>query len=147
MQQEGVKKCCWTKISGGRMIRGRETGDRCEKVLSCWAVSHSVQPMDGSLPGSSVHGILQARILEWVAIPFSTGSSQPGIEPRAPALQADSLPSEPPGKPRRWRSAFQTMSRILVKKQTSHVCSAERLLLPRWPFCHTHIRLNIHWIQ
>ena len=34
-------------------------------------------PLDGSLPGSSVHGILQARILEWVAIPFSRGSSQP----------------------------------------------------------------------
>ena len=33
--------------------------------------------MDCSLPGSSVHGILQARILEWVAIPFSKGSSQP----------------------------------------------------------------------
>ena len=34
-------------------------------------------PMNCSLPGSSVHGILQARILEWVAIPFSKGSSQP----------------------------------------------------------------------
>ena len=34
-------------------------------------------PMDCSLPGSSVNGILQARILEWVAIPFSRGSSQP----------------------------------------------------------------------
>ena len=34
-------------------------------------------PMDCSLPGSSVHGILQARILKWVAIPFSRGSSQP----------------------------------------------------------------------
>ena len=33
--------------------------------------------MDCSLPGSSVHGILQARILEWVAIPFSGGFSQP----------------------------------------------------------------------
>ena len=33
--------------------------------------------MDCSLSGSSVHGILQARILEWVAIPFSRGSSQP----------------------------------------------------------------------
>ena len=32
-------------------------------------------PMDCNLPGSSVHGILQARILEWVAVPFSTGSS------------------------------------------------------------------------
>ena len=45
-----------------------------------------------------VHGILQARILEWVAIPFSRGSSQLGIEPRSPALRADSLLSEPPGK-------------------------------------------------
>ena len=35
------------------------------------------KPMDFNLPGSSVHGILQARILEWRAIPFSRGSSQP----------------------------------------------------------------------
>ena len=48
----------------------------------------------------TVHGILQARILEWVAVPFSRGSSQPGMEPRSPALQVDSLPAEPPGKPR-----------------------------------------------
>ena len=42
-------------------------------------------------------GILQARILEWVAISFSRGSSQlPRIRPGSPALQADSLPSEPP---------------------------------------------------
>ena len=34
-------------------------------------------PMDYSMPGSSVHGILQARILEWVAIPFSRESSPP----------------------------------------------------------------------
>ena len=34
-------------------------------------------PMDCSLPGSSFHGILQARVLEWVAISFSRGSSQP----------------------------------------------------------------------
>ena len=38
-----------------------------------------------------IHGILQARILEWVAFPFSRGSSQPGIQPRSPALQVDSL--------------------------------------------------------
>ena len=52
-----------------------------------------------SLPGSSVHGILQTRILEWVAIPFSRDLPHPGIEPRSPALQADSLPGEPQGKP------------------------------------------------
>ena len=45
-------------------------------VLSCSVVFNSLQPMDWGLPGSSVHGILQARILESVAIPFSRGSSQ-----------------------------------------------------------------------
>ena len=47
-----------------------------------------------------VCGTLQARILEWVAFPFSRGSSQPRVEPRSPALQVDSLPAEPPGKPK-----------------------------------------------
>ena len=46
----------------------------------------------------TVHGILQARILEWVAVPFSRGYFHPRIEPRSPALQVDSLPVEPPGK-------------------------------------------------
>ena len=55
-------------------------------------------PMDRSLPGSSAHEILQARILEWIAIPFLGDLPNPGIEPRSPALQADSLPSEPAGK-------------------------------------------------
>ena len=50
--------------------------------------------MDCSLPGSSVHGILQARILEWVAMPFSNGSSLPRDWTWVSALQADSLPSE-----------------------------------------------------
>ena len=48
----------------------------------------------------TVHGILQARILEWVAFPFSRDHSKPGIEPNSPALQADSLPAEAPGKPK-----------------------------------------------
>ena len=55
-------------------------------------------PVDCSLPGSSIRGILQARELEWVAISFSRRLSQPGIEPRSPAMQADALPSELPGK-------------------------------------------------
>ena len=45
--------------------------------------------MDCSLPGSSVHGILQARILECVAIPFSRDLPHPEIEPGCPASQAD----------------------------------------------------------
>ena len=47
-----------------------------------------------------VQEILEARILEWVAFPFSRGSSQPRIEPRSPTLQADSLLAELQGKPR-----------------------------------------------
>ena len=55
-------------------------------------------PMDCSPPGSSF-GILQARILEWVAIPSSRRFPNPEIEPGSPAFQADSLPSDPQGKP------------------------------------------------
>ena len=51
-------------------------------------------PMD-----STGHGILQAKILEWVAFPFSEDLPNPGIEPRSPALRVDSLPAEPQGKP------------------------------------------------
>ena len=63
------------------------------------AQSCPCDPIDGSLPGSSVHGIFQARVLEWIAISFSGDLPNPGIEPGSPALQADALPSEPPGKP------------------------------------------------
>ena len=56
----------------------------------------------------TVHGILQARVLEWVAVPFSRGSSQP--KPRSPTLQADSLKAELQGKP------IETDSCIYVSK-------------------------------
>ena len=53
--------------------------------------------MNSSPPVSSVHGILQARILEWIVIPSPGDISKPGIGPKSSALQADSLPSEPLG--------------------------------------------------
>ena len=55
-------------------------------------------PMDCSPPGSSVHGLLQARILEWVAMLSSRDFPDPGIKPWSLALQAD---SEPPGQANR----------------------------------------------
>ena len=58
-------------------------------------------PMDYSLPGSSVHGILQARILECVAISFSRDLTNPGMDPMSPAspaLAGRSFTTEPPGK-------------------------------------------------
>ena len=56
-------------------------------------------PTDGSPPGSPVPEILQARTLEWVAIPFSRASSPPRDKPISPALQADSLLLSHPGSP------------------------------------------------
>ena len=55
--------------------------------------------IDCSLTASSVHEILQARILNELPFPPPGDLPNPGIEPGSPALQADSLPSEPPGKP------------------------------------------------
>ena len=61
--------------------------------------------MDYRPPGSSVHRILQAWILKWVAISFSKGSSRPRDRTWVSSLQADSLLSGPPGKPRvSWRA-------------------------------------------
>jgi len=67
------------------------------------SVSHAVvfnssPPMDCSSPGSSVHGILQARILEWVVIPFSRGSSQPRDQDQVSCTAGRFLPPEPPEK-------------------------------------------------
>ena len=71
-------------------------------------------PTDCSPPGSSVHGILQARILEYTGLPCpSPGDlTNPGIEPRSPALQVDSFPSEPPGK--HMRACFYNFCRFIV---------------------------------
>ena len=54
--------------------------------------------MDCSPSGSSVHGIIQEKILDWVAISFSRDLPDPGTEPRSPAMQENSLLSEPAGK-------------------------------------------------
>ena len=64
---------------------------RAQLLQSCPALC---DPMDYSPPGSSVHGILQSRILQWVAMPPAGDLPDPGIEPAhpvSPALQADSL--------------------------------------------------------
>ena len=57
-------------------------------------VSDSCNPMDCNLPGSSIHGILQAKYWSGLPFPSSGDLPNPGIEPRFPALQADSLPTE-----------------------------------------------------
>ena len=67
-----------------------------QSLKSCPALCY---PMGCSLPGSSVHGILQARILEGLPCPPPGHLPDPGIEPTSPALQVNSLPTEPPTKP------------------------------------------------
>ena len=56
--------------------------------------------------GYTVHGILRARILEWAAFPSPGDLLNPGIKPRSPALQMDSLPTELPGKPVHRKGAY-----------------------------------------
>ena len=72
------------------------------KVLVVQLCPTLCNSMDCSSPGSSDHGILQARILEWVSIPFSGDLSNTEIIPGSPALQADSLPTEPLGSAEGW---------------------------------------------
>ena len=71
-------------------------------------------PMDHTPPGSSVHGILQAK--NWSGLPFPSPGDppDPGIELRFPALQVDSLPSEPPGKLH--KDLYQSKAAILQYK-------------------------------
>ena len=71
------------------------SGDRKVKVKVAQLCLTLCVPMD-----YTVHGILQARILEWVVFPSPGDLSNPGIKHRSHALQADSLPAQPPGKPK-----------------------------------------------
>ena len=71
-----VTRACGAPIQC-RMVGLGQTSCRVKvKVLVAQSCPTFCDPMDCSLPGSSVHGILPVRILEWVAIPFSRGSSQ-----------------------------------------------------------------------
>ena len=67
-----------------------------EVTQSCLTLCDST---DYSSPGSSLHGIFQARVLEWVATSFSRGSSWPGVKPALPASAGEFFTTEPPGKP------------------------------------------------
>ena len=69
----------WGDPRAQRYLTGKAHSlDACCAVLGRFICVRLCEPMEYSLPGSSVHGILQARILEWVAMPSSRGSSQPG---------------------------------------------------------------------
>ena len=79
-------------------------------------VSNSGNPMD-----STIHGILQVRILEKVAFPFLGDLPNSGIEHRSPALQGDSLPSEPQGKPKNTGvGSLSLLQWIFLAQESNH---------------------------
>ena len=67
-------------------------------VLCAQSCLAPCDPMDGSLRGLSVHGIFQARTLEWVATPSSRDLPSPGTGPASPALASGLFTTEPPGE-------------------------------------------------
>ena len=76
--------------------------------------------MGYSLPGLSIHGIFQAKILEWVAISFSRGSSQPRNRTHVSCLAGRFFTTEPPGKP------SYLYSIILKKGESCHSIKRQR---------------------
>ena len=71
-------------------------------------------PIDYSLPGSSVHGIFQARMLEWWPFPSPGDLADPGVEPSSPALAGRFFTAEPPGKPNSCLSTFESILGYLI---------------------------------
>ena len=74
-------------------------------------------PKDHNLPGSSVHGIFQQEYWRGLSLSSPGHLPNPGIEPGSPALQADSLPSEPAGK--------QILKFLITRKETVTMCGEE----------------------
>ena len=73
-----------------------DTVKEVKVIQSCQTLC---DPMDCSLPGSSVHGIFQAIVLEWIAISFSRGSSRPSDQSQVSCTAGGFFTAEPPGKP------------------------------------------------
>ena len=88
----------------------RKTGKKM-KVKVAQSCPTLCNPMDCSTPVSTVHRILQTRILEWVAMPFSRDLPDLGIEPRSRTLQADSLFFELFGNPLNVHRTFTKTSK------------------------------------
>ena len=74
----------------------KKSENESEVAQSCLTLC---DPMDCSLPGSSIHGIFQARVLEWVAISFSRGSSQSRNQTHVFCIAGGFFTAEPTGKP------------------------------------------------
>ena len=108
--------------------------------LICRAIRKALVPqsymtlcdsMDCSPTGFSVHGILQVRIMEWVAISFSRWSSRPRDQTQVSHTAADCLLAEPPGKPQEY---FSLLNNILVYWSLNVDISRYSVLVLHFPF-------------
>ena len=121
--------CPWDSL-------GKNTGVGCHFLLQCVKVKSESEvsqscltpsdPMDCSLPGSSVHGICQARILEWLPSPSPGDLPNPEIKPRSSTLQADFLPSQPPEK----TTEHTAMNKLILKSCLLFTLSEQENMFP-----------------
>ena len=93
LRPDGTQRPDKTEEKGTR-LKHLDSPDSCVLAKSLQSCPTLCDPMDCSLPRSSVHGTLQAWILEWVVIPFFKGASQPRDRTQSPALQVDYLSSK-----------------------------------------------------
>ena len=107
----------------------------CVRVWVCMrsVMSDSLQPIDYGPSGSSVYGIFQARILEWVATSFSRDLSDSGIEPTPPALADGFFTTEPPEKPLfvDYKTILLRLPQTCVLRLVTKSCPTQ----PTRPFC------------
>ena len=112
----------------------------CVSAQSCLTLCN---PVDRSPPGSSVHGIPQARILEWVAISFSRGSSRPRDQTHVSCTAGGFFIPEPPGKPQVERRDVATQQELpwpfsilghKPKWNTLTGTASHRMTKPAFPF-------------
>ena len=90
----------------------------------------------------TVHEILQARILEWVAFPFSRDLPNSGIEPKSPAEKADSLSAEPQGKPKNTGVGSLSLLCIFLTQELNRC-----LLHCRWILYQLSYKGSPRWLE
>ena len=100
----------------------------CLVVKSCPTLLWPHEP-----PGFSVHGISQARILEWFAVSFSRGSSNPGIEPLSIALVGRFFTTEPPEQP--LSCVCVLLNSCLICRGTEEISPSRRTLILNKQLC------------
>ena len=125
----------WVAIPSSRGSSQPRGQNQISHSAGRFFTSEPRSPMDCSLPGSSVHGIVQTRILEWVTFPFSRGSSQPQNQTQVSHISGGFFTI--------WatREAWWSLGKQI--QLTSYICIGKVKLLPTWEKIN-HALLNEH---